>query len=268
MTDLATRDGFGDVLRSWRGRRSHSQLTLAAEAGVSQRHISFLETGRSKPSREMVVHLGLVLDVPLRDQNSGLVAAGFAPVYAERTIDHPDLVDVRRALELMLNAHDPFPAYVIDRLWNLALANDATLRLVDSLPSSAQPLSGNLARLLLHPDGLRSIVGNWDEAAAAILLRLKREAVDSPGDLDLADLLGELEEYPGLPDDRTMASVPSTHELLVPIEITLNGADLSFFTTIATLASPSDITLQELRLETLLPANVATEAVLRERAGR
>lgn len=230
---------------------------------MSQRHISFLETGRSKPSREMVVHLGLVLDVPLRDRNAMLVSAGFAPVYSERTIDHPDLVDIRNALELMLKAHNPFPAYVIDRTWNLVLANDAALNMIAAIPASAQAHSGNAARLLLHPDGVRNITSNWNEAAAAVLLRLEREAAESPADLALAELLAEMRSYPDLPDERALSSVPTTHELLVPLNMTLGGEELSFFTTIATLASPSDITLEELRIETLLPANAKTEAVLR-----
>lgn len=264
MSDVLVRDGFGDVLRSWRGRRSRSQLTLATEAGVSQRHISFLETGRSKPSREMVVHLGLVLDVPLRDRNAMLIAAGYAPIYPERSIDDPDLVDIKRAIELMLDAHDPFPAYVIDRTWNLLLANDAAFRLIRNLTPEAQALASNLAKLVLHPQGLRSITRNWHDAAAATLLRLEREADDAPGDAELAELITEVRSYPDIPDDRAIAGVPSAHELLVPLEITLGGNELSFFTTIATLSSPADITLQELRFETLLPANPATEAALRQ----
>lgn len=263
MTDVMTQDHFGDILRTWRGRRSQSQLTLATEAGVSQRHISFLETGRSKPSREMVVHLGLVLDVPLRERNTMLVAAGFAPVYAQRNIDHSELADVRRALELMLKAHNPFPAYVVDRRWNLVLANDAATTLILGLPEAAQGLAGNLARLMMHPDGLRSVARNWDEVAAASLLRLEREVDEFPADVGLAELVDELRSYPGLPDERAMSRVPNTHELLLPLEIDLHGQTLSFFTTITTLAAPSDITLEELRLETLLPADEATETALR-----
>lgn len=263
MSDLLTRDEFGDVLRTWRNRRNQSQLTLAGAAGVSQRHISFLETGRSRPSREMVMHLGLVLDVPLRDRNGMLIAAGFAPVFPERSIDHPDMVDIRRALEAMLDAHDPFPAYVVDRHWNLVMANPAAGAMIASLPEPAQALAGNLAHLMLHPDGMRTTVDNWDDAAAAVLLRLEHEADESPGDQGLLELLERIRTYPDLPGERELSRVPSAHEVLLPLEIRLGEDVLSFYTTIATLASPSDITLQELRLETLLPANPATEAVLR-----
>ncbi len=263
MSDVLAREEFGDVLRSWRGRRNHSQLHLAGVAGVSQRHISFLETGRSRPSREMVMHLGLVLDIPLRDRNAMLISAGFAPVYPERSIDHPDLADIRRALEAMLNAHDPFPAYVIDRHWNLVMANAASAAMIGALPPESQLLAGNAAHLMLHPDGLRSSIENWSDAAAAILLRLEREADEAPGDADLLALLAEVRTYPDLPGERELSRVPSSHELLLPLQLRSDDGVLSFFTTIATLASPSDITLQELRLETLLPADTATEAALR-----
>ena len=262
MSDVLTRDEFGEVLRSWRGRRNQSQLTLAGAAGVSQRHISFLETGRSRPSREMVIHLGLVLDVPLRDRNGMLIAAGFAPIYPERSIDDPEMADIRRALDAMLHAHNPFPAYVIDRHWNLVMANSAAGVMIAGLPEAAQVHAGNLARLVFHPDGLRPSTENWRDAAAATLLRLEREADAAPGDHQLLALLDEVRSYPGLPGDRELSRVPSAHELLLPLKIRLKDQVMSFFTTIATLASPSDITLQELRLETLLPADAATEAAL------
>lgn len=267
MSDVLTHDDFGHVLRDWRSRRSRSQLALASEAGVSQRHISFLETGRSNPSREMVIHLGVVLDVPLRDRNAMLVSAGFAPVYAERSIDDPDLADIRHALETMLRAHEPFPAYVIDRHWNLSLANDAAGRLIATLPPSAQLHAGNILRLTMHPDGLRQVTANWEEAAAAVIRRLHREVVENPGDTALADLLDEAMAYPGAPSARQLAEVPSAHDLLIPLTLEQQGVRLSFFTTIATLATPVDITLQELRLETLLPADADTEAALRALAG-
>lgn len=264
MADVLTRDQFGDVLRTWRGRRNQSQLHLAGAAGVSQRHISFLETGRSRPSREMVMHLGLVLDVPLRDRNGMLIAAGFAPVYPERSIDDPEMAEIRRALEIMLNAHDPFPAYVIDRHWNLVMANSASLNLIASLPESAQVHAGNMVHLVLHPDGIRGATENWHDAAAAILLRLEREADESPGDQELLSLLEQAHAYPDMPGPRALSRVPSVHELLLPLQLKLGGDVLSFFTTMARLASPSDITLQELRLETLLPADRATEEALHD----
>lgn len=213
------------------------------------------------------MHLGLVLDVPLRERNAMLIAAGFAPVYAERNIDHPDLVDIRRALQAVLRAHEPYPAYVIDRHWNLIMANAAAASVIASLPQATQGLAGNLARLVFHPDGLRTVAPNWSDTAAATLLRLEHEADESPGDPQLLELLEEVHGYPDLPSDRELSRVPAAHEVIVPLELRIAGQVLAFFTTIATLASPSDITLQELRLETLLPANATTEAALHDRRG-
>lgn len=263
MTDLLPRTDFGPVLRDWRNRRHRSQLALATEAGVSQRHISFLETGRSKPSREMVVHLGVVLDLPLRDRNSMLLAAGYAPVYAERTLDDPELADVRRALDTMLQAHDPFPAYVVDRTWDLVLANDAALRLVARLPESAQLLSTNVLRLVCHPDGLRASSPHWQAGASVMLRRLQSEVASQPSNATLSELLDEVMAYPGMPSVTELAAVPSHGDLLTPISIVLDEVELSLFTTITSLISPIDITLEELRLETLLPANAETDAALR-----
>lgn len=266
MANVLVQDDFGSVLRDWRTRRNRSQLALATEAGVSQRHISFLETGRSKPSREMVIHLGLVLDVPLRDRNAMLVAAGFAPAYTERSIDDPDVADIRRALQLMLQAHNPFPAYVMDRHWNVVMLNDAAARLVASFPPEAQALAGNLLHLTMYPNGIRSVLNNWGEAAAAAIRRLAREVADAPADLELAILYDDIRSQPGAPTDQDMAAVPGAHDLLVPLDMTLGDHRLSLFTTIATLGSPNDVTMEELRLETLLPANTETEEALRAMA--
>ena len=261
---------FGDELRGWRDRRRRSQLDLATEAGVSQRHLSFLETGRSKPSREMVLHLAGVLEVPLREQNTLLTAAGFAPQYAERGLDDPDLDQVRHVLEVLLEAHDPFPAYVVDRTWNLVLANDAAVGFVSMLvdPSVMAELGGNVLRVSLHPEGLRSVVVNWDASAAAIVQRLTREVADRPGDEDLAQLLDEVTAYPGVDAIEALPSLPSGEDLLIPLHIRTDDLDLRFFTTIATIGAPFDITLEELRLETLLPADRPTEETLRELRAR
>ena len=262
MTVL-THDEFGQVLRTWRGRRRRSQLALASEAGVSQRHISFLETGKSRPSREMVEHLGIVLDVPLRERNAMLVSAGFAPVHPERSLDDPDMADIRRAIEAMLTAHNPFPAYVVNRRWDLLLANDAALSLVASLPSKVQELSANIARLVLHPDGLRGVVTNWQQVGAALLRRMGREIDENPADAALIELLAELEAYPGLPGGAELERVPVAHELLIPLTLRRGDRELRLFTAISTLLEPSDVTLDELRLETLLSADAATHEALR-----
>jgi len=260
-----TRSKFGDELKRWRQLRRVSQLDLSARSGVSQRHLSFLETGRSAPSREMVIHLSVVLDVPLRDRNRWLGAAGFAPAYGERGLDEPAMDQIRHVLELILAAHQPFPAYVVDRAWNIVLANPAaaalTARLID--PATAPVFGGNLLRLSLHPDGLRRSLLNWKAAAAALLSRLEREVEERPMDDELADLLEEVLCYPGIADLPGRPPVPDADDLLIPLHIRRDGLDLRLFTTIATIGAPYDITVEELRLETLFPADSESEATLR-----
>lgn len=262
MSTALDRPDFGHVLRTWRGRRNQSQLGLANEAGVSQRHISFLETGKANPSREMVVHLGVVLEVPLRERNSMLVTAGFAPVYQERSIDDPDLAEIRQALEAMLSAHDPFPAYVVNRRWDLLLANDASSRLMEMFSDASAEVFTNIARLVMHPDGLRTVSSNWSQVAAALLRRIEREFEENPADTDLSDLLAEVRTYPDLPADTDVLEVPAAHELLIPLRMASGDIELSFFTAISTLMGPCDVTLDELRLETLLPADAITRQAL------
>ena len=264
LATIMTTD-FGPALRHVRQRRHLSQLALASEAGVSQRHISFLETGRSRPSREMVVHLGVVLDLPLRDRNALLLAAGFAPVYQERSLDDPDLGPVRRAIDLLLTAHEPFPAYVVDRGWNLVLANGAAGRLLALLPAPARALATNMARLALHPDGMRTVSSGWDRTAASIRRRLERELADRPGDGALATLLDEIRSYPVQPREPS-GRLPGDDDLIVPVTLRFGDDRLALLTTVSTLAGPTDITTEELRLETLLPADPATEAALRRLA--
>ena len=266
---------FGRILRDWRRKRGVSQLELALAAEGSQRHISFLESGRSQPSRDMVLRLAKVLDMPLREQNVMLIAAGFAPVYPARELADPELLQVRKALDCMLRQQEPYPAMVIDRHGNLRLGNDAAERLLTWLmePHMAHRLLGpdgplNLLRLLFHPDGVRPYIRNWPEVAGHLIERLHREAIiDGQSDATMA-LLTELLTYPDVPQ---AWHIPNWEALQVPVlivELTKNDLTLSFFTTITTLGTPHDITLQELRLECFFPADEATERnikALRER---
>lgn len=257
---------FGEELRRWRDTRRLSQLDLSISAGVSQRHISFLETGRSHPSREMVIHLGVVLDVGLRDRNALLASAGYAPVYAERGLDEPELDQVRHVIQALLAAYEPFPAYVIDRSWDLVMANRAALevmgRLIDQ--DAGPEVAANVVRAGLHPLGIRRRVLNWEDFAAALLHRIEREVAHSPRDGSPTDLLDEVRAFPGVADLPKRSSIPDGRELLVPIRLDVDGEVLEFFTTIATIGAPYDVTLEELRLETLLPADPETEAWLRD----
>lgn len=259
--------GFGPQLRQWRSARRMSQLDLAAEAEVSQRHLSFLENGRSKPSPEMVVHLGRVLDLPLREQNRLLTAAGFAPAFGERPLDDPDLDQVRSALQRMLDAHGPYPAYVVDRGWDLVLANPAALRLLDLLDEPPPPeVAANVARLSFHPMGLRRIGENWASTASVLLDRLERELHHSPGDDRLRALRDEVVAYDGMPERPTGPAPATGDELVLPLTLRPWGPDgdrLRFFTTITTIGAAFDVTVEELRLETLLPADDETDALLR-----
>lgn len=260
---------FGENLKQWRRARRFSQLELAATAGVSQRHLSFLETGRSEPSREMVIHLATVLDVPLRDRNRWLAAAGYAAVYPERSLDEPAMEQIRRVLELILTAHEPFPAYVVDPTWDVVMTNRAagalTARLVD--PAAAVKFGGNVLRLSLHPDGLRPHLVNWEEVAGALLDRLARETVERPTDRALLALFEEVSGYPGVADLAGRSGPPRAGDLMVPLHFRFEEGDLRLFTTIATIGAPYDVTLEELRLETLLPADADSESLLRHLAG-
>lgn len=256
----------GEVLRRWRTARRMSQLELSATAGVSQRHLSFLETGRAAPSREMIIHLATVLDVPLRERNVWLNAAGFAAVYSERDLDEPALDQVRHVLELLLEAHRPFPAYVIDRSWNLVMTNPPASALTALLvsPEDAPLFGGNIMRLFMHPAGLRTYVVNWEASSAALLHRCERELAERPGDEPLTALLEEVRAYPGVSELRERAALPSGADLLVSLHLRTPAGELRLLTTIATIGAPFDVTLEELRLETLLPADAATEEALRK----
>lgn len=261
-----TIDGFGPSLRWWRTTRRFSQLQLAGVAEVSSRHISYLETGKAKPSREMVIHLANVLEIPLRDQNVLLHAAGFAPVFSQQDLDAPEMDDVRRVLAWILAAHAPNPALVVDRRGEVVDANPAALRLLDELVDEDSPALGptlNANRLVLHPEGVRPRTDNWAEVAANILQRLEREQAHRPADEALADLLAEVLAYPGSAELRRSTELPTGSDLLVTLRATSrSGARIRLVSTIATIGAPYDVTLDELRLETFFPGDEATAAIL------
>lgn len=217
----------------------------------------------------MVIHLAIALDVPLRDRNAWLSSAGFAPLYAERNLAEPALDQVRGVLDRIISAHDPFPAYVVDRRWDLMMTNQSAMALtalaVD--PEDAAIFGGNVARLSLHPNGLRRHLVNWDQFGSALLHRLEREVNDRPSDSELEDLLSEIRGYPGISELPARPELPTGQDLLVPLHLRTPDHDLRLFTTIATIGAPYDITLEELRLETLLPADPETESALRQLAG-
>lgn len=206
QTDLSL---FGAELKRWRMQRRYSQLELAGIAAVSQRHLSFLETGRSRPSAEMIEHLSVVLEIPLRARNALLKTAGFADAYTEESLDGSALAQIRHSLETLVEAHDPFPAYVVDRTWNLLIANTAAALLTSLLvpTDAALTLGGNVLRLLLHPDGARGTVVNWPQAAAVLVGRLKAECDANPADAALRDIHSEVMGYPGVGELRPISLI-------------------------------------------------------------
>ena len=258
VLDVSTLEApLGTLLKDWRRRRRMSQLDLALEAGVSARHLSFLETGRSKPSREMVLHLSEQLEVPLRDRNQLLLAAGFAPAYAERGIDEPEMTPVRAALDRILKGHEPYPAVVVDRWWDLAAANAGiALFTAEVAPHLLEP-PVNALRVTLHPDGMAPRIDNLPEWRAHLLDRVRRQ-IAVTHDERLAELYAEVAGYPG-----GEAALPA-HEpsIAVPLRVNVQSAELSFLSTIATFGTAVDITLAELAIEAFFPADEATSAYL------
>jgi transcriptional regulator with XRE-family HTH domain len=261
MTATAERAPIGEQLREWRTRRRMSQLDLALEAGVSARHLSFLETGRSRPSREMVLRLCEELDVPLRDRNRLLLAAGFAPAYEERPLEAPALEPVRRAVAQVLTGHEPFPAAVVDRWWNLVAANrNLSLFLEGVAPHLLEP-PANVLRVSLHPEGMAPRIANLAEWRGHLLDRLRRE-VAATADARLAELLAEVEGYPA---PREPAPPRPPHgAIAVPLVLRRGGRELTFFSTVATFGTAVDVTVAELSIEAFFPADAATATVLHE----
>ena len=260
----AAPQAFGDHLRHWRQHRRLSQLDLAQEADISTRHLSFVETGRSLPSREMVLRLAERLDVPLRERNALLVAAGYAPMYRERPLDDPALAAARQAVELILKSHEPYPALAVDRHWNLVAANRMLPHLLDGADPSLLQGRVNVLRLSLHPDGMAPRIANLGEWRAHLLRRLRQQIAVS-ADAVLVALLAELEAYPAPPHDDAAAS--DYGGVVVPLRLATEAGVLAFFGTTTVFGTPVDITLAELALEAFYPADEKTAAVLRGLAG-
>ena len=253
----------GDLLREWRRHRRLSQLDLASGAEISTRHLSFMESGRSQPSREMIVRLAEYLEIPLRERNQLLVAAGFAPVYRERSFEDPALAAVLGSVRLLLRGLEPYPALAIDRHWNLIESNQATQRMLAGLVPQWLKPPINVLRLSLHPDGLAPHIRNLPIWRGHLLDRLRRQ-VDATQDPALLTLLQELRSYPGdgAEEHRVLSS-----DIAVPMELALGDITLSMLSTTTVFGTPMDITLAELALEAFVPADESTAHHLREMAG-
>lgn len=247
----------GMMLRDWRQRRRLSQLDLALEAGISARHLSFVETGRANPSPEMVLHLAEQLEVPLRDRNQLLLAAGYAPQFGARSLDDPEMAPVRDALGRVLAGHEPYPALAIDRGWNLVASNSALGPLLEGISAELLTPPVNVMRLALHPDGLAPRILNLGEWRAHLLERLERQ-LTTTGDQRLRGLLDELIAYPG----GEPAHLPKAGEIMVELRLDSDAGELAFFSTVTTFGTAVDITVSELSIEAFFPADAATAAAL------
>jgi len=259
-------NNFTNNLREWRKLRKMSQLDLALAAEVSQRHVSWLETGRSQPSREMIVKLSDAMQVPLRERNRILNSAGFANIYSEQGLDEPSMKSIKELLQNILQHHQPYPAYVLDRYWNIKMQNEAMSSLLEIFGDLDKVWHAigddgekNIALLTVHPAGLRQFIGNWESIVGQFMRRLKKEANDSV-DQKLVDQYQKLSTYVGVQEEKfSDALVP-----MLPIEIDLNGFKLSLVSVISTVGTAQDITANELRIETLYPANEQTAKFFRE----
>jgi len=259
---------IGALLQYWRKTRNLSQLALAHEADVSPRHVCFVETGRAKPSRDMVIQLATALDVPLRERNGLLLAAGFAPIYGEARLDSPEIAPVRRALDAILKQQEPFPAAVLNRHWDIQQMNTGGTRFFASLLQNRQPAATpNVLRLMFDPEGLRPHVANWEAVAETLVRRTHREAVGGVPDEAMSRLLAEVLAYPDVPPRLRAPNLVAPQLPVVPVCFMKDGVAFDFFSTITTLGTPQDVTLQELRIECFFPANAETEERARRMLG-
>jgi transcriptional regulator with XRE-family HTH domain len=253
----------GTLLRAWRQRRRLTQLDLALEADVSARHLSFVETGRAQPSREMLLHLSEELEIPLRERNTLLVAAGFAPMFRERPLEDAALAEARRAIEVVLEAQKPFPAFALDRHWNIAASNRALQELYEGVDAALLAPPVNAMRLSLHPGGVAPRIENLPEWRAHLIARLRRQ-VELTGDAVLEDLLKEVSAYPG--GERVSGRGDPGQSVLVPLRIRCSLGPLSFLSTTTVFGTPVDVTLSELAIELFFPADRATAEAVRKPA--
>jgi transcriptional regulator with XRE-family HTH domain len=260
-TALQLQRPVGELLRQWRERRRLSQLELALDADISTRHLSFVETGRSMPSREMVLHLAEQLDLPLRERNQLLLAAGYAPVYAETPLDAGQLSAVRAAVRQVLRGHEPYPAVVVDRGWNLVEANAGLTLLTQGVAPDLLAPPVNALRVSLHPDGMAPRIVNLGEWRSHLLGRLRRQ-ITLTADPTLLSLYEELRAYP-CDQPEPEIELPGPGDVVVPLRIRNSDRELAFFSTVATFGTPLDITVAELAIESFFPADPDTATALR-----
>ena len=255
---------LGAMLRHWRALRATSQLELSNHTGLSQRHISFIESGRSSPSRQTLMDIAQALDVPLRDRNSLLLAAGYAPSYSEAPWNAAEMQGITRALERMLRQHEPFPAVVMDRYWNVLATNEAAPRFFNCfIDMKKRTGPRNMLHLMFDPDGMRPHIADWDQVAPTLIHRIARESVGRVTDKKTQELIAALLGYPGIKAEwKTPKAVPPTPTLpVIPLGFNHNDATLRYFSMVTTVGTPQTISAQELRIECLFPVDGSTEAL-------
>lgn len=261
MKNPPKRNELGELLKQWRGSRGRSQLDISADTGISQRQISFIESGRSIPGRSTLMGIAQALDIPLRERNALLLAAGYAPLYSDAAWNSDEMKGITRALERVITQHEPYPAIVMDRYWNVLLTNDAAPRFFNCfIDMSARPAPRNMLHLIFDPHGMRPFIADWEVLAKALIQRVRREAVGHIVDQKTNDLLRDLLAYPGVqPDWR--APETSTTLPMIPMSFIRDGALLSYFSLVTTVGTPQTIASQELRVECMYPADDDTEAL-------
>lgn len=257
---------FGVLLREWRAARRVSQLDLSLDAGVSSRHLSCVETGKSQPSRELVSRLADTLDIPLRERNALLVAAGYAPEFPETTLEAPELVQVRRAIDFILEHQEPYPAFVLNRRWDVLLANRAAERVAKFLIGGRAHT--NMVRQFFDPNDMRAAVVNWEEVAGDLIRHLHEEIAGAPTDLQARALLEEILRYPDVPAQWRTRELGTTPSPLLTVVFRKGEQELRFFSAITTFGTPRNVTLDDLRVECAFPADDATAELCRKLAAQ
>ena len=255
----------GDLLREWRAARRMSQLDLALEANVSSRHLSWVETGKSQPGRDLVEQLADALEMPLRERNTLLVAAGYAPKYRQTDLSAPEMALLRRAVEFIIRQQEPFPAFVIDRHWDVLMVNPAMERVFGALKPGG-PTHGNILRQVFDPADMRPLLANWEEVAGDLIRHLHHEAAAAPSDLLVRALLAEILAYPDVPQDWRRRELGATPLPVITTVFRKDDLELRFFSTLTTFGTSQDVTIEGLRIECMFPADQATEAFCRSLA--
>jgi transcriptional regulator with XRE-family HTH domain len=261
MEKLAKKNELGDLLKQWRGVRGRSQLDISVDTGISQRQISFIESGRSIPSRSTLMGIAQALEIPLRERNALLLAAGYAPLYSEAAWNSDEMKSVGKALRRMIAQHEPYPAIVLDRYWNVLLTNDAASRFFNCfIDMSARPSPRNMLHLMFDPNGMRPFIAGWEALAKTLIQRVHREAVGHIVDQKTKDLVTDLLAYPDVQSDwRTperLSALP-----IIPMSFVKDGATMNYFSLVTTVGTPDTIAAQELRVECMYPADEVTETL-------